>query len=137
MQTETRTRTDTFFLIVCWGYLIISVAMIGLALYGLTGDNVKLTLGGVTDAVFAIIGGVLGAGAGLLGLISRNIKRCRLAGLALLAIAAVPLAINLLAGQTFSVYWKNIAIMIVPAVYLIAALLKRGPKQKKPEQPQA
>ncbi len=131
MESGTRSRIDTFFKIVCWIYLIIAVVMIGLALYGLTNENVKLTLGGVTDAVFAIIGGVLGAGAGLLGLIGKNIKRCRLAGLVLLVIAAIPLAINLLAGQVFSVYWKNIAIMIVPAVYLAAALLKRSPKQKE------
>lgn len=137
MQPGTRSRRDTFFMIVCWIYLIIAVVMIGLALYGLTNENVKLTLGGVTDAVFAIIGGVLGAGAGLLGLIGKNMKRCRLAGLILFVIAAIPLAINLLAGQTFSVYWKNIALMIVPAVYLIAALLKRSPKPEKPAPTQA
>ena len=90
MESGTRSRIDTFFMIVCWIYLIIAVVMIGLALYGLTNENVKLTLGGVTDAVFAIIGGVLGAGAGLLGLIGKNIKRCRLAGLVLLVIAAIP-----------------------------------------------
>ncbi len=137
MKTGTRSRTDTFFLIVCWVYLIIAAVMIGLALYGLTNENVDLTVGGVTNAEFAIIGGVLGAGAGLLGLIGSNMKRCRLAGLILLVIAAIPLAINLLAGQAFSVYWKNIAIMIVPAVYLVAALLKRSPRQEKPAQVQA
>lgn len=134
MQTGTRSRTDTFFMIVCWVYLIIAVVMISLSLYGLTNENVKLTIGGVTDAVFGIIGGVLGAGAGLLGLIGKNIKRCRLAGLILLVIAAIPLAINLLAGQAFSVYWKNIAIMLLPAVYLVAALLKRSPRKDKPAQ---
>jgi len=137
MKTGTRSRTDTFFWIVCWVYLIIAVVMIGIALYGLTNESVDLTLSGVTDAVFAIIGGVLGAGAGLLGLIGKNMKRCRLSGLVLLVIAAIPLAINLLAGQPFSVYWKNIAIMIVPAVYLVAALLKRSPKQEKPVQVQS
>ncbi len=131
MESKSRSRIDTFFMIVCWIYLIIAVVMVGLALYGLTNENVKLTLGGVTDAVFAIIGGILGAGAGLLGLIGKNMKRCRLAGLILFVIAAIPLVINLLAGQAFSVYWKNIAILIVPAVYLVAALLKRSPKQEK------
>jgi hypothetical protein len=51
-------------------------------------------------------------------------------GLVLLLIAAVPLAINLLAGLTFQAYWKNIAVMILPFLYLLAALLKRS--EKKP-----
>jgi hypothetical protein len=51
-------------------------------------------------------------------------------GLVLLLIAAVPLAINLLAGLTFQSYWKNIAVMILPFLYLLAALLKRS--EKKP-----
>jgi peptidoglycan/LPS O-acetylase OafA/YrhL len=133
MKDGNRTRIDTFFLIVSWVYLIAALAMIGLALYGLTNENVKLTLGGVTDAVFAIIGGALGAATVIFGLISRNMKRCRLMALVLVVIAAVPLVIDLIAGQKFAVYWKNIAILILPVVYLISALLKRSAKKPAAE----
>ena len=113
-----------------WIYLVLALGMIGLALYNLTRADVRLTFAGVTDAVFLIIGGALGFVAGIFGLVSKQLKRCRLMGLILLAIAAVPLAINLLAGLTFQTYWKNIAVMILPFLYLLAALLKRS--EKKP-----
>ena len=77
--------------------------------YNLTRADVRLTFAGVTDAVFLIIGGVLGFVAGIFGLVSKQLKRCRIMGLVLLVIATVPLAINLLAGLTFHAYWKNIA----------------------------
>lgn len=113
-----------------WIYLVLALGMIGLALYNLTRADVRLTFAGVTDAVFLIIGGALGFVAGIFGLVSKQLKRCRLMGLILLAIAAVPLAINLLAGLTFQTYWKNIAVMILPFLYLLAALFKRS--EKKP-----
>lgn len=113
-----------------WIYLVLALGMIGLALYNLTRADVRLTFAGVTDAVFLIIGGALGFVAGIFGLVSKQLKRCRIMGLILLAIAAVPLAINLLAGLTFQTYWKNIAVMILPFLYLLAALLKRS--EKKP-----
>lgn len=140
--SKTRTRAETFFLIISCAYLIIAAAMIGLALYRLTGENVTLSIGNVTDAVFAIIGGVLGFVAGVFGLVSKKMKRCRLMGLALLLIAAVPLAINLLAGKTFAVYWKNILLMVMPLLYLTGSLLKRSIKpasaapQTQPAQPE-
>ncbi|MEN6339286.1 MAG: hypothetical protein ABFD03_04090 [Clostridiaceae bacterium] len=140
--TKTRTRAETFFLIISGAYLLVASAMIGLALYRLTGENVTLSIGGVTDAVFAIIGGVIGFVAGVFGLVSKQMKRCRLMGLVLLLIALVPLAINLLAGKTFAVYWKNILLMVMPFLYLVGSLLKRSAKQKpiaappaQPEQP--
>lgn len=136
-ENKTRTRAETFFLIVSCVYLFIASAMIGLALYRLTGENVTLSIGGVTDAVFAIIGGVLGFIAGVFGLVSKQMKRCRLMGLALLLIAAVPLAINLIAGKTFAVYWKNILIMVMPLLYLIGSLLKRSAKKAPPAAPPA
>lgn len=135
--SKPRTRTVTFFLVISCVYLFIASAMIGLALYRLTGENVTLSIGGVTDAVFAVIGGVLGLIAGVFGLVSKQMKRCRLMGLALLLIAAVPLAINLLAGKTFAVYWKNILLMVMPLLYLIGSLLKRSAKQKPTAAPQA
>lgn len=135
--TKTRTRAETFFLIVSAVYLFIASAMIGLALYRLTGENVTLSIGGVTDAVFAIIGGVIGFVAGIFGLVSKQMKRCRLMGLVLLLIAAVPLAINLLAGKTFAVYWKNILLMVMPFLYLVGSLLKRSAKQKPTAAPPA
>lgn len=135
--SKTRTRAETFFLIISCAYLFIASAMIGLALYRLTGENVTLSIGNATDAVFAIIGGVLGFIAGVFGLVSKQMKRCRLMGLALLLIAAVPLAINLLAGKTFAVCWKNILLMVMPLLYLVGSLLKRSAKRPQAAVPQA
>ena len=131
MNQETKSRAASFLKAVSWTYLVLSVAMIALAIYALKSETVSLTFGGVTDAVFAIISGLLGVVAGIFGLVSKNLKRCRLLGLILLGIAAVPLAINLLAKTTFQVYWKNIAAMLLPFFYLLAALIKRS--EKKPE----
>ncbi len=127
---QNKTRSASFLLIMSWIYLVLALGMIGLALYNLTRADVRLTFAGVTDAVFLIIGGALGFLAGIFGLVSKHLKRCRLMGLILLGIAAVPLAINLLAGLTFQTYWKNIAVMVLPFLYLLAALLKRS--EKKP-----
>ena len=129
MQQQ-KTRAASFLYVMSWIYLILALGMIGLALYNLTRADVQLTFAGVTDAVFLIIGGVLGFLAGIFGLVSKQLKRCRIMGLVLLLIAAIPLAINLLAGLTFQAYWKNIAVMILPFLYLLAALLKRS--EKKP-----
>jgi peptidoglycan/LPS O-acetylase OafA/YrhL len=126
---QQKTRAASFLLVMSWIYLILALGMIGLALYNLTRPDLRLTFAGVTDAVFLIIGGVLGFLAGIFGLVSRQLKRCRIIGLVLLAIAAVPLVINLLAGLTFQTYWKNIAVMILPFLYLVAALFKRSEKR--------
>ena len=132
---QQKTRSASFLLVMSWIYLILALGMIGLALYNLTRPDVRLTFAGVTDAVFLIIGGALGFLAGIFGLVSKQLKRCRIMGLVLLAIAAVPLTINLLAGLPFRIYWKNIAVMVIPFLYLIAALLKRS--EKKPAVPVA
>jgi len=129
MQQQ-RTRAASFLLVMSWIYIILALGMIAYALYNLTNTSVKLTFAGVTDAVFLIIGGALGILAGIFGLASKNLKRCRLLGLILLAIAAVPLIINLLAGEPLATYWRNIAVMVLPFLYLIAALVKRS--EKKP-----
>ncbi len=133
MEKKLRSRAELFFRIVCWVYFAIAAAMIGLALYGFSSESVSLSLGGVTDAVFACIGGVLGIIAGVTGLVSKRMKRCRIMGLILVAVAAVPLAIHLLAGESFAAYWKNILLIIMPVLYLLGALLKRSskPKQEK------
>lgn len=127
---QQKTRAASFLLVMSWIYLLLALGMIGLALYNLSRPDLRLTFAGVTDAVFLIIGGALGFLAGIFGLVSRQLKRCRILGLVLLAIAAVPLIINLLAGLTFQTYWKNIAVMILPFLYLVAALLKRS--ERKP-----
>lgn len=127
---QQKTRAASFLFVMSWIYLILALGMIGLALYQLTRPDVRLTFAGVTDAVFLIIGGALGFLAGIFGLVSKQLKRCRIMGLVLLAIAAVPLAINLLAGLSFGTYWKNIVVIILPFLYLLAALLKRS--EKKP-----
>ncbi len=132
---QQKTRAASFLYVMSWIYLVLALGMIGLAFYNLTRADVQLTFAGVTDAVFLIIGGVLGFLAGIFGLVSKQLKRCRIMGLVLLLIAAVPLAINLLAGLTFQAYWKNIAVMILPFLYLLAALLKRS--EKKPIETQA
>ena len=129
MQQQ-KTRSGSFLLVMSWIYLILALGMTGLALYNLTRPDVRLTFAGVTDAVFLIIGGALGFLAGIFGLVSKQLKRCRILGLVLLAIAAVPLTINLLAGLPFRIYWKNIAVMVIPFLYLLAALFKRS--EKKP-----
>ncbi len=134
MQTNEKPRAASFLLVMSWIYLLLSIGMIAFALYGLTNPDVKLTFSGVMDAVFLIIGGALGILAGIFGLVSKNLKRCRILGLILLGIAAVPLLINLLAGETFQTYWKNIAVMVLPFLYLLAALVKRS--EKKPAQTQ-
>jgi len=132
---QQKTRAASFLYVMSWIYLILAIGMIGLAFYNLTRADVRLTFAGVTDAVFLIIGGVLGFVAGIFGLVSKQLKRCRIMGLVLLVIAAVPLAINLLAGLTFQAYWKNIAVMILPFLYLLAALLKRSEKKPIDAQP--
>ena len=132
---QQKTRSASFLLVMSWIYLILALGMIGLALYNLTRPDVRLTFAGVTDAVFLIIGGALGFLAGIFGLVSKQLTRCRIMGLVLLAIAAVPLTINLLVGLPFRIYWKNIAVMVIPFLYLIAALLKRS--EKKPAVPAA
>ncbi|MEZ4509985.1 MAG: hypothetical protein R2912_13305 [Eubacteriales bacterium] len=134
MQPNEKSRAASFLLVMSWVYLLLSIGMIAFALYGLTNPDVKLTFSGVMDAVFLIIGGALGILAGIFGLVSKILRRCRILGLILLAIAAVPLLINLLAGESFQTYWKNIAVMVLPFLYLIAALVKRS--EKKPAQTQ-
>lgn len=128
MEKKVSLRIASFFRIICWVYFAVAAAMIGLALYSFTNTSASLTLGGITDAVFAVIGGALGIAASVMGLISKRMKRCRMMGLILLAVAVVPLVIHLLAGETFGVYWKNILLMVMPALYLIGALLKRSAK---------
>lgn len=130
MQQQTKPRAATFLLVMSWIYIVLALGMIGLALYQLTDDTVQLTFRVATDAVFLIIGGLLGILAGIFGLVSKHLKRCRIMGAVLLAIAAVPLAIQLIAGAEFADYWKNIALMILPFLYLLAALIKRS--EKKP-----
>ena len=129
MNQETKSRAASFLKAASWTYLVLSVAMIALAIYALKSETVSLTFGGVTDAVFAIISGLLGVVAGIFGLVSKNLKRCRLIGLILFAIAAVPLIINLLAGDTFALYWKNLVAIVLPFLYLLASLLKRSVKK--------
>ena len=130
MQQQPKTRAATFLKVMSWIYIVLALGMIGLALYNLTEPTIQLTFRVATDAVFLIIGGLLGILAGIFGLVSKNLKRCRIMGAALLGIAAIPLAINLIAGAEFVDYWKNIAVMLLPFLYLLAALIKRS--EKKP-----
>ena len=81
---KTKTRSGSFLLVMSWIYLVLALGMIGLALYNLTRPDIRLNFAGVTDAVFLIIGGVLGFVAGIFGLVSKQLKRCRILGLVLL-----------------------------------------------------
>jgi len=135
MQQHTRTRAETFLLVMSWIYIVLALGMIGLAVNNLTEPTIQLTFRVATDAVFLILGGLLGILAGIFGLVSKNLKRCRIMGAALLGIAAVPLAINLIAGAEFVDYWRNIAVMLLPFLYLLAALIKRSEKKPSAAQP--
>ena len=127
---QTRTRSATFLLVMSWIYVVLALGMIGLAIYNLSEPTIQLTFRVATDAVFLIIGGALGILACIFGLVSKNLRRCRIMGAALLGIAAIPLAINLIAGAEFVDYWRNIAVMLLPFLYLLAALIKRS--ERKP-----
>ncbi|MEA4870363.1 MAG: hypothetical protein VB062_06965 [Christensenella sp.] len=129
MQQKEQPRAASFLLVMSWVYLIFGLGMIGVAIYQLTNAETQLTFRLATDSVFLVVEGMLGIFAGIFGLVSKNLKRCRLIGLILFAIAAVPLIINLLAGDTFALYWKNLIAVILPFLYLLAALLKRSVKK--------
>ncbi len=129
MEQQKTPRAASFLLVMSWIYIIFAIGMIGFAIFQLTNSEIQLTFRIATESVFLIIGGALGILAGIFGLVSKNLKRCRLIGLMLLAIAAVPLIINLIAGDTFNLYWKNLAAIILPFLYLLAALFKRSVKK--------
>lgn len=129
MQQKEQPRATTFLLVMSWLYMIFGLAMAGFAIYQLTNPDIQLTFRVATESVFLIIEGLLGIFAGIFGLVSKNLKRCRIIGLALLGISAVPLIINLLAGDTFALYWKNLAAIILPFLYLLASLFKRSVKK--------
>lgn len=131
-EQKTEKKKLPFLSVVSLIYLVASAAIIALAVYGLVNNVPKLGFDGVTQAVFAVIGGVLGLIAGVMGLVSRRFKRCRIAGLIALLVAIVPLAISLIAGEKFAVYWKSAALMVLPFFYLIAALFRRSAPKREP-----
>ena len=132
MEQNKKPRAASFLLVMSWLYIVFGLGMTGLAVYQLSNSAIQLTFRVATESVFLLIDGALGILAGIFGLVSKNLKRCRLIGLILFAIAAVPLVINLIAGDTFRLYWKNLAAILLPFFYLLAALFKRS--EKKPEQ---
>lgn len=132
MEQQKKSRAASFLLVISWIYLVLGLGMIAFAVYTLSKADGAITFSTAMDAVFLIIGGALGFLAGIFGLASKNLKRCRILGLILLAIAAVPLAISLLSGEPLRVYWKYIAAMLLPFLYLLAALLKRSEKKPAP-----
>ena len=129
MQQKEQPRAASFLLVMSWLYIIFGLGMIGFAIYQLSNTETQLTFRLATESVFLIVEGLLGIFAGIFGLVSKNLKRCRLIGLILFAIAAVPLIINLLAGDTFALYWKNLVAIVLPFLYLLAALFKRSVKK--------
>jgi hypothetical protein len=131
MQPKTQPRAASFLLVMSWIYILLALGMVGISIYQLTNAETQLTFRVATESVFLLIGGVFGLVAGIFGLVSKNLKRCRLIGLIILAVAAVPLIINWIAGDSFSLYWKNVVAIVLPFLYLLAALVKRS--EKKPE----
>ena len=135
MQQKEQPRAASFLLVMSWLYIIFGLGMVGFAVYQLTNADTQLTFRIATESVFLIVEGLLGVFAGIFGLVSKNLKRCRLIGLILFAIAAVPLIINLLAGDTFALYWKNLVAIVLPFLYLLAALIKRSVKKPAVAEP--
>lgn len=132
MEKNQRSRSASFLGVMSWLYIVLALGMIGLAIFQLSKPDVQLTFRIATESVFLLIGGALGILAGIFGLVSKNLKRCRLIGLILFAIAAVPLIINLIAGDTFRLYWKNLVAIVLPFLYLLAALFTRSEKKQEP-----
>lgn len=135
MQQKEQPRAASFLLVMSWLYIIFGLGMIGFAVFQLTNADTQLTFRIATESVFLIVEGLLGIFAGIFGLVSKNLKRCRLIGLILFAVAAVPLIINLLAGDTFALYWKNLVAIVLPFLYLLASLLKRSVKKPAVAEP--
>ena len=129
MQQKEQPRATTFLLVMSWLYIILGLGMAGFAIYEITNADVQRTYRIAAEFVFLILEGSLGIFAGIFGLVSKNLKRCRIIGLVLLGISAVPLIINLLAGDTFALYWKNLAAIMLPFLYLLASLFKRSGKK--------
>ena len=98
MQQKEQPRATSFLLVMSWLYIIFGLGMAGFAIYQLTNSDIQLTFRVATESVFLIVEGLLGIFAGIFGLVSKHLKRCRIIGLVLLGISSVPLIINLLAG---------------------------------------
>lgn len=126
MEHKAEKKKLPFLSVVSLIYLAVSAAVVTLAVYGLVNDVPRLGFDGVTQAVFAAIGGVLGLIAGVMGLVSRRFRRCRIIGLVALFVALVPVAISLIAGEAFGVYWKSAALAVLPLIYLVASLFRRS-----------
>lgn len=129
MESKAEKKKLPFLSLVSLLYLAVSAALIALAVYGLINDVERLGFDGVTQAVFAAIGGIIGMVAGVMGLVLKRFRRCRVIGLIALLVASVPLIISLIAGETFHTYWKSIALMVLPFLYLVAALFRRSARR--------
>jgi len=129
MKTGSRTRTESFFLVVCWVTILAGIVAIGLAVNKFVQAGAAMTFLDGMRAVFGGLVGVLGVVAGFIGLFSHQMKRCRIMGLILLALSAVPLIADLVAKKTFGQYWLGALYIVLPLLYLIGALLKRSPQK--------
>ena len=131
MATGSKTRAESFFLVVCWVTIVAAAAAIGLAVNKFVQGGAAMTF---LDGMRAVFGGLIGAVglvAGFMGLFSRQMKRCRIMGLILLALSAVPLVVDLANKQPFSQYWLSALYIVLPLLYLAGSLIKRS--AKKPE----
>lgn len=133
MKTGTRTRAESFFLIVCWVTILAGIAAVDLAVNKFVQAGSAMTFLDGMRAVFGGLVGILGVAAGFMGLFSHQMKRCRLMGLILIVLSAVPLITDLAAKKTFGQYWFSILYIVLPLLYLAGALIKRSAKKQGPQ----
>lgn len=129
MATGSKTRAESFFLIVCWVTIVAAAVAIGLAVNKFVQSGAGMTFLDGMRAVFVGLIGIVGIVAGFTGLFSRQMKRCRIMGLILFVLSAMPLIVDLAGKKTFSQYWYETLYVVLPLMYLIGSLLKRSPKK--------
>ena len=129
MATGSKTRAESFFLVVCWVTIIAGAVAIGLAVNKFVQSGADMTFLDGMRAVFIGLIGIVGIVAGFMGLFSRQMKRCRIMGLILFVLSAMPLIVDLAGKKVFSQYWYEMLYVVLPLMYLIGSLLKRSPKK--------
>lgn len=131
MKIGSRTRAESFFLVVCWITILAGIVAIGLAVNKFVQAGAAMTFLDGMRAVFGGLIGALGIFAGFIGLFSHQMKRCRLIGLLLLVLSAVPLIVDLAGKKPFSQYWLSALYIVLPLLYLTGALVKRSIKKQE------
>lgn len=134
MKTGSKTHAEFFFFIVCWVTIAAAAVAIGLAVNKFVQGGAEMTFLDGMRALFGGLIGATGAAAGFMGLFSRQMKRCRIMGLILLVLSAIPLIVDLAGKKPFSQYWLSALYIVLPLLYFIGSLLKRSAKTPQPAQ---